>query len=250
MLHCFHQTLTDDAFSQEMEVTFPGCDSTRHAKLSTLLGFAVAAASGDYEARDLGYEKLRAMGQVFLLSRLLLTIHRTPQLGEILTVATWEDGVRGVQMRRGCSMTTASGEVLVSARSQWILVDPESRKILRPSCFTARQFHQPDFPLDCPECDKVLPPRQQLEELGEHRVVWSDLDGNGHIYSGNYGAIFWDNLPADLQTKACREFSVNYHKEATLGENLTLTGCREENGYRMAGTGNGELCFTARCRFA
>ena len=63
MLHCFHQTLTDDAFSQEMEVTFPGCDSTRHAKLSTLLGFAVAAASGDYEARDLGYEKLRAMRQ-------------------------------------------------------------------------------------------------------------------------------------------------------------------------------------------
>ena len=138
MLHCFHQTLTDDSFSQEMEVTFPGCDATRHAKLSTLLGFAVAAASGDYEARDLGYEKLRAMRQVFLLSRLLLTIPRTPQLGEILTVATWEDGVRGVQMRRGCSMTTASGEVLVSARSQWILVDPESRKILRPSCFTAR----------------------------------------------------------------------------------------------------------------
>ena len=230
MLHCFHQTLTDDAFSQEMEVTFPGCDPSRQAKLSTLLGFAVAAASGDYEARDLGYEKLRAMRQVFLLSRLLLTIHRTPQLGEILTVA--------------------SGEVLVSARSQWILVDPESRKILRPSSFTAREFHQADLPLDCPECDKLLPPRQQLEELGEHRVVWSDLDGNGHIYSGNYGAIFWDNLPAELQTKACREFSINYHKEATLGEALTLTGCREENGYRMAGTGNGELCFTARCRFA
>ena len=129
-------------------------------------------------------------------------------------------------------------------------MDPETRKILRPSSFTAREFHQADLPLDCPECDKVLPPRQQLEELGEHRVVWSDLDGNGHIYSGNYGAIFWDNLPTELQTRACREFSINYHKEAALGEDLTLTGCREENGYRMAGTGNGELCFTARCRFA
>ena len=190
------------------------------------------------------------MRQVFLLSRLLLTVHRTPRLGEILTVSTWEAGVRGVQLRRGCSMTAPTGEVLVSARSQWILVDPETRKILRPSSFTAREFCQADLPLDCPECDKVLPPREQIEQLGERRVVWSDLDGNGHIYSGNYGAIFWDSLPAELQTKTCREFSINYHKEATLGEDLTLTGCREENGYRMAGTGNGELCFTARCRFA
>ena len=47
MLHCFHQTLTNDTFSQEMEVTFPDCDPSRQAKLSTLLGFAVAAASAD-----------------------------------------------------------------------------------------------------------------------------------------------------------------------------------------------------------
>ncbi|MFR3922616.1 MAG: hypothetical protein ACLTYN_12335 [Dysosmobacter welbionis] len=49
-------------------------------------------------------------------------------------------------------------------------------------------------------------------------MVWSDLDGNGHVYSGNYGDFVWDYLPADLQEKVPREFFINYSKEATLGQ--------------------------------
>lgn len=249
MIRCFHETLTDSTFSREAEVTFPGCDPRRQAKLSTLLGFAVAVAGADYDARELPYETLRALGQVFLLSRMTLHVHQVPRLGDILTVTTWEDGIRGVHMCRGCTMTDQEGNLRVSARSHWILVDPENRKILRPSAFTARKIQSAGLPLDCPDCRKVLMPREGLEHLGQRRVVWSDLDGNGHVYSGNYGGIFWDYLPADLQTAAFRQFTVNYHKEAVLGETLELTGCRAGDRYLMAGCGNGEVCFTAECIF-
>ena len=59
-------------------------------------------------------------------------------------------------------------------------------------------------------------------ELGQRTVRWSDLDGNGHLYSANYGDIIWDYLPCDLQERTPREFYINYNHEATFGETLRL----------------------------
>ena len=78
-------------------------------------------------------------------------------------------------------------------------------------------------------------------------MVWSDLDGNGHLYSGRYGDIIWDYLPEDLQDLEVKEFYINYSKEATLGQELRIRGVREENTYRMEGAGPNATCFTALC---
>ena len=92
-------------------------------------------------------------------------------------------------------------------------------------------------------------PKEEREGLGTRRIVWSDLDGNGHLFSGNYGDIVWDALPADLQEKSPVEFYVNYNREATLGAELCLAGVRAENTYCMEGVGPNGTCFTALCVF-
>ena len=137
----------------------------------------------------------------------------------------------------------------MSAKTDWILVDPETRKILRPSSFTAKPILESDRPLDCPDPKKVAPPREGLEALGTRRVRWSDLDGNGHLYSGNYGDIIWDALPEDLQARTPREFYINYSREAVLGDVLRLGGCRREEGYFVEALGPHGACFTALCVF-
>lgn len=249
LMRGFQQELTEDFYSREVEVPFPGCTSDQTAKLSTLLGYAVSIAGVDYDARGFPYETLVNLRQVFLLSRLSLRVHRQPTLGDVLNIVTWEEGVRGVQVQRNCVMEDRAGETLVSARSQWILVDPESHKILRPGTFTARTIGERGVAVDCPPCGKLaLPPEAAL--LGNRKVVWSDLDGNAHVYSGNYGDIFWDYLPPALQGKHVRDFAINYHKEAVLGEELALSGYQTEDGFLLAGTGDREVCFTAACRFA
>ena len=80
-------------------------------------------------------------------------------------------------------------------------------------------------------------------------MVWSDLDGNGHLYSGRYGDIIWDHLPEDLQDLELKEFYINYSKEATLGQELRILGFWEEGCYRMEGLGPEATCFTALCVF-
>jgi len=87
-------------------------------------------------------------------------------------------------------------------------------------------------------------------ELGQRTVRWSDLDGNGHLYSANYGDIIWDYLPRDLQERTPREFYINYNHEATLGETLRLVGFRNGDGsYLMEALGPDAACFTALCVF-
>ena len=245
----FRQELTENSYFRQEELVFWDCDREKRMRVAAMLSKMAAFAGYDYDARGLTHEKLYAMREVFLLSRVALKVHACPRARDLLDITTWENGARGAHMQRVFEMVDQEGRLCVSARSDWILVDPITRKILRPSSFTAKPLTTCDKVIDCPEPKKIVLPREGLEDLGTRRVVWSDLDGNGHLYSGNYGDIVWDYLPGDLQERSPREFYINYSKEATLGQELRLEGFREGETYRMEGLGPDGTCFTALCVF-
>lgn len=245
----FKQTLTETSYSRQEELTFRDCDRNKRVRVGTLLSKMAVFAGYDYDARGLTHEKLYAMREVFLLSRAALRIHACPRAGDVLTVTTMENGARGAHMQRVYEMADQTGRLCVSAKSDWILVDPITRKIMRPGAFTAKPLTLCGREIDCPDPKKIVLPREGLEDLGVRRVVWSDLDGNGHLFSGNYGDVVWDALPADLRERTPREFYINYSREATLGEDLRLEGFREGGTYRMEGLGPEGACFTALCVF-
>lgn len=245
----FKQVLTEDSYMRQEELTFADCDRNQRVRMASLVSKVASFGGYDYDARGWTHDKLLELRQAFLLSRVALRIHRCPGVRDVLTVTTWENGARGAHLQRVFEMADQTGALCVSAKSDWILVDPVERKILRPSAFTARPITVCPKEIDCPEPRKIVLPKTGVEDLGERRVVWSDLDGNGHLYSGNYGDIVWDFLPADLQERTPREFYINYSKEATLGETLHLRGVREGEDYIMEGHGPEAVCFTALCKF-
>ena len=243
----FKQILTENSYIRQEEVIFGECDRNEYLCMAGLLGKVASFGGYDYDARGITREVLMEMGYAFLLSRVALKIHHPPRYGDILTVQTWENGAKGAHMQRVFQMKDQTGRLCVSSRSDWILVHPENHKILRPRSFVHEEFIPCPVEIDCPEPKKIVMPKTDLDVLGERKVVWSDLDGNGHLYSGKYGDIVWDFLPEDLQAKSPVEFYLNYSKEATLGQTLELSGAREENAYRMQGVGPDGVCFTALC---
>lgn len=245
----FTQFLTEDSYCRQEELTFADCDRNKRMRVASMLSKAGAFAGYDYDARGLTHEVLYARREVFLLSRVALHIHACPSARDVLTITTWENGARGAHLQRVFEMADQTGRLCVSAKSDWILVDPETWRILRPGAFTSKVLGVCPKEIHCPETRKILLPREGTEELGCRRVAWSDLDGNGHLFSGNYGDIVWDALPADLQDRTPRTFFINYSKEATLGQELRLSGIREEETYRMEGRGPEGVCFTALCEF-
>jgi len=245
----FKQQVTENSYIRQEEVSFGQCDRGERMRVSALLDKVASFGGYDYDARGITRQVLIGMGYAFLLSRVAIRIHRLPRYGDILTTQTWENGAKGAHMQRVFEMTDQEGRLCVSAKSDWILVDPVSHRIQRPRGFTEHSLTGCPKEIDCPAPGKLVLPKEGLEELGTRRVVWSDLDGNGHLYSGKYGDIVWDHLPQELQEKTPVEFHINYSKEATLGEELRLAGIAEEGSYRMEGFGPESVCFTARIVF-
>ena len=245
----FKQRQEGDLYSRQEEVNFWDCDKNKRARMATLLSKVALFGGYDYDARGLTHEVLREMRAVFLLSRAALKIHACPRYRDVLTTSTWENGAKGAQLQRVFEMVDQTGQLCVSAKSDWILVDPVTRRIVRPNSFTAKPLGKCPKEIDCPEPRKIVAPNEGLEELGTRRIVWSDLDGNGHLFSGNYGDIIWDALPANLQERTPREFYINYSREATFGEELCLEGVQTEDGYMIEGLGPNGTCFTALCVF-
>ncbi|WP_300412897.1 acyl-[acyl-carrier-protein] thioesterase [uncultured Oscillibacter sp.] len=248
-MEAFKQELYENGCFRQEELVFRDCDRDQRVRVAALLSRLGAFAGYDYDARGLTHELLWANREVFLLSRASIKIHDCPHARDVLDITTWEAGAKAAHMRRNYEMRDRQGRARVSARTDWILVDPVTRKIMRPSAFTAKPLMDSDRPLDCPETRKVVLPREGRENLGTRTVRWSDLDGNGHLFSGNYGDIVWDALPEDLQPLVPQEFHINYSREAVLGDTLTLEGFRGEKGYYMEGLGPRGSCFTALCVF-
>ena len=119
------EVLQENSYLRQKQLIFADCDRYQRARVSTLLSIAAAVAGADYDARGLTYEKLYEMREVFLLSRIALRIHRCPRALQVVDVTTWEDGVKAAHMQRVYEITDREG-LLVSIRSDWILVDPQT----------------------------------------------------------------------------------------------------------------------------
>ena len=250
MMQDFKQILTEDMYSRQEELTFWDCDREMRVRAAAILSKIGAFGGYHYDAMGFTRDMLIENGFVFLLSRTAVHFHRSPRAAEVLTINTWENGAKGAQVQRVFQMLDAEGRLCISAKSDWVLADPNTHKMLRPSAFTLRPLGSCPVEIDCPEPKKLVLPKEGLEELGERKVVWSDLDGNGHLFSGNYGDIVWDYLPADLQPRIVKEFFINYSREAKFGDSIRIRGIREENTYLMEGLGEDGVCFTAKCVFS
>ena len=215
----FRQYLTEFSYVRQEELIFGQCDRNQNVRMAALLDKVASFGGYDYDARGMTREILLEMGYAFLLSRVAIRIHKRPKYGDILTVQTWENGAKGAHMQRVFEMEDQNGQLCVSARSDWILVHPETHKIQRPRSFVHEEFVPCPKTIDCPEPKKIV----------------------------KYGDIIWDYLPEDLQPEDVTEFYINYSKEARLGQELRMRGFREDSTYRIEGVGETGVCFTAMC---
>ncbi len=214
-------TNNDSLFHEDQVLCFYDCDCYERAKLSTILKYMAELAGRDYAARGFGHQALLEQGMVFLLSRSSVAIHRMPRVCEEIRVATWEQGIKGSQFFRHFELTAPSGEVLVSGTTAWLLVDPASRRILRPEVFAEFEPHTADKLPSCELPGKLRMP-EGAEAVGRRVIRFSDLDGNGHVNNSIYADIAYDVLPAGYRERTLGAFRINYQTEAVLGEELEL----------------------------
>ncbi|MBR4823935.1 MAG: acyl-[Spirochaetaceae bacterium] len=232
------------AFHREMKLSFSQCDQFHRLKLSELLAITSDAAVEDFNERGLSWKFLAEHDTAILLSRLAFRIHKMPKTNDIIAVHTWEEAPQGLQLFRKYEITGKDGKKLVSGTSSWLVVNPATRRIIKPANFTLREAPGFTTPLNTLECGKI----QQDENavfLEERKVRPSDLDGNGHVNNSRYGDYITDCLSEEQLSRQLKDFRLNYAKEATSGQTLQLFASEDkaQNTITITGKQEQNVCF-------
>ena len=121
-------------------------------------------------------------------------------------------------------MEDPQGNKLISATTSWLIIDLSSRRMVRDREL-ADNFDnsQAGFAIE-EQAEKVTMPRDIEPELvNTHKVVWSDIDTNGHVNNVKYVVWALDVLDYELVSKnQIKELLVNFDSEVLPGQSVDL----------------------------
>ena len=212
-----------NTFHNETTVYFSQCGKNRRISLHELLRLTSDTAVDDYRQRGLSSSFLKEHGFFILVSRCAFRFFDLPHENQKIEIITWEEKSEPLQLYRGYKITDTSGTVLVNGYSSWLLVNPDTRRIVPTKNFTLRPPGDFRTDNDCARPGKIVVPAER-ELLNERTIGYSDIDANGHTNNSRYGAFITDALPEQYLKKEFTDFRINYSKEAMYGQKLQIFG--------------------------
>ena len=93
-----------------------------------------------------------------------------------------------------------------------------------------------------------------MEHILTHKVVWSDIDTNGHVNNVKYAVWAMDIVDyEDASHKPLREMLINFDAEVLPGQEVELYRRRIEDEcglvYYVQGKVAGKVCFSIKLDF-
>lgn len=234
-------------FSENERLKYYDCDFMGRMKLSAILKWSAEIAGRDYTVKGFGHQILWEKEMVFLLSRVTAAIKRYPHEQEDLKVTTWEAGTRGAMYMRKTEIEDSTGEVIISLESGWVLANPVSRHIYKPSHFDFNMPQDKERETFAPMVGKIK--YGNMEQIGRREVRLSDLDENGHVYNATYADMASDVIGKDIFSKDIETFRINYVAEAVMGETIELLKSEEDTGLVIIGKVCDKVCFECQYKF-
>ena len=191
-------------YTQKYRIYENDVDFRKMATLGTLLRYCQQIGAEDAEHYGITPELYASTHTSYVLAKLALHITRTPRVEETITVQTEPEALHRAVNRRFTTFCDAQGREEACVDSRWVLIDTDKRMILRK--------HPEGFPTTgwVDKLERELPikltkvKREDCEELGTHRAVYSRCDRNGHMNNTVYADLICDaGSMADPHCNGC-----------------------------------------------
>lgn len=235
-------------YTRKTIVPYYDCDARSNMKISAVLREMQQAGSEHLAHIGLPHSKLYQEDMVFLLSKTCAKVHQMPKAAQKININTTPSHSRGARFVREALFTDEKDNPLVSILTLWVLVQPESRRILRPR----------SFPYPLPITDSILNGAvddQKFAEIEQPKpfvekdveVGYSVVDNNSHVNNSSYADMVCDLMPYDkLLEKGIDEIMISYINEAKYGDTINIKGYQNRPGqYVFVGTKKDGDCFQA-----
>lgn len=203
-------------YNYEYEIKYQEVDGEKKLRLFNLENYLLEVAGKVADDLGFGIAKLHPMGLTWILTRLSVEMHELPTHCERVRFETWIESNAHMLSTRNFRIYTGN-KLIGQCKSVWAVLDLEKREIVN-------LFDDPMFE-NCIDGEVIEMPRVRMTTIPEptgcvpHKVVYSDIDYNGHCNSCRYLQTMVDAYLPDYYGQKVR-LDINYQKEAMLGEEL------------------------------
>lgn len=217
-------------------------------KPSALQHYMQQLAREDCDAMGCTYINMREVNMVFVMTKMGISVNKPVFAYDTLFVRTYNNRVSGVTFEREFEFYR-DGEEVIHATTQWVIVNYDDRKIVRPRLFP---FEIPSHNINCATIDL---PRSinadNLTDCGERVVRLSDLDENDHLNNCVYSDISMDVLPYDRKNNYVNYACIIFKHEALIGNTLKLASGEKDGNFAVSALNStsGQPCFEAEFGF-
>lgn len=233
----FKNYLTEDniSFCGETKVLFGQCGSNKHIHLTEIMEYCADFVMEMYTQNGQDRQFLSDHGYVQMVSRSSIHINRLPKENEMMTVCVREEKPEGFQLMRYYEFISNSGELLVQGKSLWVIVEPSTRAIVAPAKF--QYLLQSEVQTDFERKPGKIKVPEELQFLGDQKILLSHLDPNGHLTNAKYINFALDYLPDAYQEKELTDFRLNFCKEIKKNEIMHVYGAFDDENKRIVVVG-------------
>lgn len=219
------------------KVTIPcyDTDAAWRLKPASFMNIAQEAAGRHAVHLGFGYDDLIKSNTAWILSRVHVEFVDTPKWREDITLTTWHKGLHRLFFLRDFLLTDGEGNVKVKAATSWLVLNLETRRLVRDPKLIEEGTVCTDNVTDAPADKVVMPKDVDAEFVMEHKVAYSDVDTNGHTNNAMYMQWAMDALDYELAlSRPVKEFTINFNHETKAGEVVSI--------YRTVIERDGDVC--------
>lgn len=198
-------------------------DASWRLKPASFMDLAQEAAGQHAVYLGFGYDDLIKTNTAWILSRVNIHFIDTPKWREEVTLTTWHKGLDRLFFLRDFIMTDKDGRERVKATTSWLVLNLETRRLVRDPKLMEEGTVCGEHVLETP-ADKVQMPKDVEPELAmEHVVAYSDVDMLGHTNNAMYMQWSMDAVEYDLVSeRSVKELTINFNHETKAGDKVAI----------------------------
>ena len=232
-------------YTERYRTRWHDTDAERKVRPTQILIYMQETSNRHIASSGTTLEELRDRdGLAFILSKIKLAIRKPLYAYEDIEVDTWTSEGRGFSSLRFFRIRRGD-DIIAEAETVWALVGLNDGKLHR---FDEIKWNwENDEPVDVGLPSRFrVPKAEELEVLGERKIVYSDLDYNMHMNNTRYADMLCDFLPIG-EVHIINGMSLSYLHEAHFGDTVTVYGRREEGSYLIRTVNSeGKACLEAQ----
>ena len=237
-------------FTQCYTVKWHDTDTNRLVRPSALVTYLQETANEHLISTAIPLDELRdRYGLAFLLSSISLRIYEPLTSGDAISVETWTCASKGFRHPR-CFRVLRNGQTVAEATSVWALIKLADGSLVKIEDMPYQIEPEPAITLPNLPARLRMPPVSAMQKVGERRIVYSDIDYNGHMNNTHYPDMLCDFVP-DICKKRVTGMVLSYRREAVFGHTLGVFCDKTEDGYLFCTQDeDGNVCTEALLLFA